>query len=219
MDESGAVRAVIFDVGETLIDESRLWLRWAHRLGVTPLTLLGAIGACAATDRPVEEAFTLVRPGIDVAAADTAWALDDPAGLRNGFDADDLYPDVRPALTELRAAGLGLVIAGNQPARALASLRAMDLPVDEIRNSAELGVDKPHPDFFAAAADLAGVAPNLIAYVGDRIDNDVLPAAAAGMRPILIRRGPWGHLHAHRPEAARVTVIDSLHELTHVMMH
>ena len=35
------------------------------------------------------------------------------------------------------------------------------------------------------------MAPEEIAYVGDRTDNDVLPAADAGMRPILIRRGPW----------------------------
>lgn len=210
---AAAIRAVVFDVGETLVDESRLWLRWADRLGVTALTFLGALGACAAGDRPVEDAFELVRPGIDVAAEEAAWAAADPDGLRNGFDADDLYPDVRPALTRMRDAGLRLVIAGNQPPRALTSLRAMNLPVDEIRNSAELGVEKPDPGFFAAAADLAGVAPEQIAYVGDRTDNDVLPAADSGMRPILIRRGPWGHLHARRPEAARATIIDSLLEL------
>ena len=120
---------------------------------------------------------------------------------------------VRPALAQLRTSGLRLVIAGNQPPRALTALRAMDLPVDEIRNSAELGVEKPEPEFFVAAAELAGMPPQNIAYVGDRIDNDVLPAADAGMRPILIRRGPWGYLHARRPEAARATVIDSLLEL------
>jgi HAD superfamily hydrolase (TIGR01549 family) len=212
-ESAAAVRAVVFDVGETLVDESRLWLRWADRLGVTPLTFLGALGACAATERPGEDAFSLVRPDIDVAAEDAAWAADDPAGLRNSFDADDLYPDVRPALAQLRTSGLRLVIAGNQPPRALTALRAMDLPVDEIRNSAELGVEKPDPAFFNAAAELAGVAPEEIAYVGDRTDNDVLPAADAGMRPILIRRGPWGYLHARRPEAARATVIDSLLEL------
>ena len=214
MSESSAViRAVVFDVGETLVDESRLWLRWADRLGVTPLTFLGAIGACAATDRPVEDAFAIVRPGIDVAAEDAAWAADDPAGVRNGFDADDLYPDVRPALTRLRDSGLRLVIAGNQPPRALTALRAMDLPVDVIRNSAELGVEKPDPGFFAAAAELAGVIPEQIAYVGDRADNDVLPAADAGMWPILIRRGPWGYLHAQRPQSTRAKIIDSLLEL------
>ncbi|QAY71728.1 HAD family hydrolase [Xylanimonas protaetiae] len=207
------MRAVVFDVGETLVDETRIWTRWADRLGVTRLTMLGLIGACAALDRPVTDAFAMVRPGLNLETEEAAWAVDDPDGLRSGFDADDLYPDVIPALTALRAAGLRLVVAGNQPPRALAALRAMDLPVDEIRNSAELGVEKPAPAFFAAAADLAGAPVREIAYVGDRTDNDVLPAADAGMLAVLVRRGPWGYLHATRPEAARAHVVDSLLEL------
>ncbi len=207
------VRAVVFDVGETLVDETRIWSRWAERLGVTPLTMLGLIGACAAQDLPVDAAFDVVEPGFDVAAAEAAWAAEEPDGLRNQFDVDDLYDDVVPALTALREAGLRLVIAGNQPPAALAALRAMNLPVDEIRNSAEIGAEKPAPEFFAAVAELAGVPVHEIAYVGDRTDNDVLPAADAGMVPVLIRRGPWGYLHARRPEAARAHVIDSLLEL------
>ncbi|GAB2462712.1 HAD family hydrolase [Xylanimonas ulmi] len=207
------VRAVVFDVGETLIDETRIWTRWAARLGVPALTFHAMLGACAALDLPHQAAFDLVRPGLDLAAEEAAWAAADPDGLRNGFDAEDLYPDVVPALTALRAAGLRLVIAGNQPPHALTALRAMDLPVDAIRNSAELGVEKPDPAFFAAVADLAGVDASEIAYVGDRVDNDVLPAADAGMVPVLLRRGPWGYLHAHRPQAARAHVVDSLLDL------
>jgi FMN phosphatase YigB (HAD superfamily) len=40
-----------------------------------------------------------------------------------------------------------------------------------------------------------------IAYVGDRLDNDVLPARASGMTAILIVRGPWGRAHARLAEA------------------
>ncbi|HEV6955051.1 MAG TPA: HAD family hydrolase [Promicromonospora sp.] len=211
------VRTVVFDVGETLIDESRIWLRWAERLGVPPLTFLGVLGGCAALDRQHLDAFALVRPGLDVEEEAARWAQDDPDGLRNGFDADDLYPDVRPALTALREAGFDVVVAGNQPPAARAALEAMSLPVSAIRTSDEWGVQKPDPGFFARVAELSGVAPQEIAYVGDRLDNDVLPAADAGMRPILLRRGPWGYLHAERPEAARTTVIDSLTELPAVL--
>ncbi len=213
------VRAVVFDVGETLIDETRIWTRWADRLGVTRLTMLGLVGAAAALDRPVAWAFEAVRPGLDLDAEEAAWAAADPDGLRSGFDADDLYPDVLPAMTALRDGGLRLVIAGNQPPAALAALRTMNLPVDAIGNSAELGVEKPAPEFFAAAATLAGVDPTDVAYVGDRTDNDVLPAADAGMLPVLIRRGPWGHLHATRPEAARAHVIDTLLDLPRVLSY
>jgi len=207
------VRAVVFDVGETLIDETRIWTRWAERLGVPALTFLGVLGGCAALDQPHRRAFELVRPDVDLPAEIERWARDDPDGLRENFDADDLYPDVREALSALRAAGLVVVIAGNQPPQARAALEAMDLPADAIRTSDEWGVQKPDPRFFAQVAELSGVPAAEIAYVGDRLDNDVLPAADAGMVPVLIRRGPWGYLHAERPEASRATVVDSLLEL------
>jgi len=43
------------------------------------------------------------------------------------------------------------------------------------------GVSKSRPGFFRRIVDESGVAPNEIAYVGDRLDNDVLPAVDAGM--------------------------------------
>jgi FMN phosphatase YigB (HAD superfamily) len=46
-----------------------------------------------------------------------------------------------------------------------------------------------------------GCAPGEVAYVGDRVDNDVLPAVAAGMVAVHIRRGPWGRLQRTPPEA------------------
>ncbi|MFD2793846.1 HAD family hydrolase [Promicromonospora vindobonensis] len=211
------VRTVVFDVGETLIDESRIWLRWAERLGVPPLTFLGVLGGCAALDLPHQDAFEMMRPGLDVEAEIARWVQDEPDGLRNGFDADDLYPDVRPALAALREAGFDVVIAGNQPPEARAALEAMNLPVSAIRTSDEWGVQKPEPGLFVRVAELSGAAPEEIAYVGDRLDNDVLPAADAGMRAVLLRRGPWGYLHALRPDAARATVIDSLSELPEIL--
>ena len=53
-----------------------------------------------------------------------------------------------------------------------------------------------------------------IAYVGDRLDNDIVPAADFGMTAVFIERGPWGLLHAHSPNAARANAhIQSLSEL------
>ncbi|WP_245720391.1 hypothetical protein [Nocardia uniformis] len=41
--------------------------------------------------------------------------------------------------------------------------------------------------------------------MGDRIDNDVAPAKAAGMRTAYIQRGPWGWIHRDRPEVAELS--------------
>lgn len=211
------ITAVVFDVGETLIDETRIWKRWARRLGVPEFAFLGLLGGAAALDRPHQDAFDAVKPGFDVDTELRQWAEEDPDGLRENFDEDDLYPDVRQALHGLREAGIRVVIAGNQPPQARQALEKMELPTDAIFTSAEWGVEKPHADFFAKVAQVAQADAEHICYVGDRLDNDVLPASRAGMMPVLIRRGPWGYLHSQRPEAAEVTVIDSLDELITIL--
>ncbi|MFG1942706.1 HAD family hydrolase [Nonomuraea sp. NPDC048826] len=209
------IKAVVLDVGETVIDETRIWSRWADRLGVPRFVLMGVLGGMAALDRSYSEGFELVRPGFDVEAEMAAWERDEPDSLRNHFDADDLYPDVREALGGLREAGYAVILAGNQPERARDALLAMDLPVDSVYTSDGWGVAKPDPAFFAKVAAVAGREPGEILYVGDRFDNDVIPAAAAGMRTALLRRGPWGYLHAARPEAREVAdvIADDLHAL------
>ncbi|MFF3667525.1 HAD family hydrolase [Microtetraspora malaysiensis] len=208
------MRSLVFDVGETLIDETRIWSRWADRLGVPRLTFMGVLGGMAALDRSHADAFQVIRPGLDLDAEIAAWRAEDPDSLRENFDGDDLYPDVRDSLAALRAAGYELIIAGNQPSQAYDALLAMDLPVDAIHTSAAWEVEKPAPEFFAKVAAVAGRSPEEILYVGDRIDNDVRPAKGAGMRAALLRRGPWGYLHAERPEASQADlVVDSLADL------
>ena len=79
--------------------------------------------------------------------------------------------------------------------------------------SEELGVHKPSPDFYVEALRLMGdPKPSSVAYVGDRLDNDVFPAATAGMRPIWIRRGPWAAITTETPPAGTL-IVDSLTEM------
>lgn len=209
-----AIRSVVFDVGETLIDETRIFERWAERLGVARLAFFATMGAVMNEGRPLADTFRLVRPGFDVGAEIEAWRVEEPEGLRTGFDSADLYSDARACLAALRDDGLRVLIAGNQPAEARPALEAMDLAVEAIHVSEEWGVAKPDPEFFALVRQAAGCAPGEIVYVGDRVDNDVLPAKAAGMRSVLLRRGPHGYLHSERPEAKRAdAVMDTLHEL------
>ena len=63
-------------------------------------------------------------------------------------------------------------------------------------------MEKPSLAFFDRIAEAAQRPAREIAYVGDRLDNDIAPAREAGMTAIFIRRGPWGHIQAGRPEAA-----------------
>src|SRR5205823_9826208 len=112
------------------------------------------------------------------------------------------------------AEGYLVGIGGNQPADRASSLRELDLPADVVLTSGELGADKPSLEFFVRFAAQARIRPQEAAYVGDRVDNDVLPAKEAGMVAVFLRRGPWAAVHARWPEAAAADLtIDSLDQL------
>ena len=173
----------------------------------------------ASQGRSHREVFEVLRPGFDLQGELERWRTDDPDGLRSNFDGDDLYADVRPTFRRLREMGKRIMIAGNQPVEARAALEAMELGADAILISAGVGVEKPTPGFFEKVSEALGVRVGEILYVGDRVDNDVLPAKASGMQTALIRRGPWGYLHAEWPQAAEAdAIIDSLSEIPELLM-
>lgn len=203
------VRLIVFDVGETLIDESRMWGEWADWLGVTRLAFFAALGGVIWARKHHREVYELVRPGIDIARERAARG-----NAMTRIEARDLYPDAAPCLGRLRAAGYRIGLAGNQPADAEAQIRALGLAVDFVASSARWGAEKPDPVFFRRIVDESGVPPDQIAYVGDRLDNDVLPAIDAGMVGVFLRRGPWGLIHAAWPEVARARLrLETLDEL------
>ena len=209
------VRAVVFDVGETLVDENRLWLAWADWLGIQPLTFLGVLGAVIARGGDHREPFRILRPDLDLRETERERAR---AGVPNVIGPDDLYPDAVAALEGLRRAGYRVGVAGNQPQAAEALFRGLDVPLDLVASSETLGVEKPDPRFFAAVAERLALTPAEVAYVGDRLDNDVRPAATAGMRAIFLRRGPWAWVQAGRdpvPEAE--ATIDDLASIVDVV--
>ena len=211
LEQEMPIKAVCFDVGETLIDETRHWDDWAQFLGVPRLTLFTAIGVVMSRGQSLRKVFEIFRPDIDFS---TVRAKRAEAGYRYDFIHADLYPDAIPCLTELRARGYRVIIAGNQPEASEDALTRLGVPADHIASSAGWGVSKPDPRFFAKVIEAAGFPADQIAYVGDRVDNDVVPARAAGMTAVFLRRGPWGWMHEERPEIEQAHLrLASLHGL------
>jgi HAD superfamily hydrolase (TIGR01662 family) len=193
------LEAVVFDVGETLVDEDGYWHEAARVAGVPHHVLLAALGV------------TIGR-GEDHRSLWGHLGIDKPAAVEDVvYQREHLHPDAEPCLAAVRAAGYVVAVAGNQTEALEAWTHSLGLPLDLVVSSVSLGARKPAPAFFARLAERLGVDPGRIAYVGDRVDNDVVPAAAAGLVAVHIRRGPWGRLQAPSP-AARLTV-DSLAEL------
>jgi len=154
-----ALSVVVFDVGETLVDEATTYDRWE-----------------------AEGETTLV------------------------FEDRDLHADALGCLAALRARGLRLGAAGNMYAHHESYLRPH---VDFVGSSERWGVEKPDSGFFAHVVDESGVPAEEIIYVGDRVDNDVVPALAAGLHAVRVRRGE----HARVESAEGTVTIDSLDEL------
>jgi FMN phosphatase YigB (HAD superfamily) len=190
-----AVSIVAFDVGETLIDETGMWERAADAAGVPRFTLMGVLGGLAARGAHHDDVWSIL--GVKHPAA--TW------------EPRDWSPDALPAIGALRAGGHRVWAAGNTPLETEEQLRPH---VDFVGSAARWGVSKPAPEFFARLIEETGAPPEKIAYVGDRVDNDVLPALAAGLVAVHIRRGPWGLLH----ETPRGAIeIRSLGELSAVL--
>lgn len=175
------LRAVVLDVGETLVDESRAWGDLARAAGVTPFTLTAAIGAVMSRGGDHRQAWELL-------------GVAPPASVPD-IRPEDLYPDALECLRSARAAGLVVGVAGNQPGGAEQALRSAGADVDFIATSATWGVAKPSPEFFERVVVASGVPAHQVLHVGDRLDNDIRPARAAGLRTAWLRRGPWALLH------------------------
>jgi HAD superfamily hydrolase (TIGR01549 family) len=201
---------VCLDVGETLIDETRTWSLWADVLGIPRLTFMAALGAVIARGGEHSGVFGV----FGIAEADWRAMLPAVEERYRGFQEQDLYPDARPTLPALAAAGYRVAVLANQPASRTNQLRALGIAPEVMAMSEELGVAKPAPAFFARAIELMGRPdPAQVAYVGDRVDNDVLPAMAAGMRGVWIRRGPWGAIQAPPADRQPALTVSTLDEL------
>ena len=118
------------------------------------------------------------------------------------------FDDVRPALEAARARGQRLVVVSNWDVSLVGVLRGLELEAlfDGIVTSAGAGVRKPSPAIFEQALTLAGVSAAEALHVGDTHDEDVAGARAAGIEPVLIRRGDG-------PPVPGVRNISSLAEL------
>jgi HAD superfamily hydrolase (TIGR01549 family) len=185
------IKGVVFDVGETLIDETGMWTRAAEVAGVTPFTLMGVLGGLIAQNRHHDDVWEIL--GVERPAS--KWTD------------DDWYPDALPCVERLHDVGYRVCAVGNTPQFVEEELGRR---IEVLGSSESWGVAKPDPAFFARVVQAVDAAPEKIAYVGDRVDNDVAPALAAGLVGVHVRRGPWGYLHEPPPEAIRIAALDEL---------
>lgn len=100
------------------------------------------------------------------------------------------FDDTFETLEHLKRAGYKLGIIANQTMGMAERLNSWGLLkfFDVIAASAELGVSKPNRLIFKKALELAGCLPQNSVMVGDRLDNDIIPAKSLEMKTIWVRK-------------------------------
>jgi FMN phosphatase YigB (HAD superfamily) len=117
------VTAFVFDVGETLVDETGMWERAAEAAGVPAFTLMGVLGGLAARGEHHRRAWEI----LGVEPPHSTWTI------------DDFYSDALPCLAALRAKGQ-LAAVGNTPESVENDLRPH---VDFVGSSERWNIEKP----------------------------------------------------------------------------
>lgn len=207
-------RAVIFDLGGTLVDwpgwvedAPRMWATChEHLLATLPGYPWPPRDEFVAAMREAEMAHWrrvetehwsgppsglltegFRRLGRHPEEAELLAALDGYARAVNGWAI--VFPDSRETLETLRARGYRLGLLSNTWWAAdwhNADLAAHGLAdyLDELVYTSDLPHSKPHPTVFEEVAERLGVEHEACVMIGDRMIDDVSGALAAGMRAV-----------------------------------
>jgi putative hydrolase of the HAD superfamily len=192
-------RAVLFDIGGPL-DMEFAWEIAVDGAIASACGLEGIRVDQAMIDEASEAAVAAFAPNAYTHMIETLCGGDPRTvervrqrvrAMTGNLDVFQLRPDIDGLLRRLRERGLSLGIVANQPEAVRE--RLMRAGIGDLFAyqglSGFTGFSKPDPRAFQAAAEALGVTPADCIMVGDRIDNDIVPAKALGMAAILLRGG------------------------------
>ena len=189
----GSVDFVFLDIGGVLYDDRVYAEAWRRALREAGHAFSDEAFDAEYADARREQSRSFRRrlaerfagPGADLEA------LEAQASRYWHYPPSALHDDVRGCLERLRDAGYRLGVIANQPTAVRDALTRDGLvPFFEVWGiSDDLGLQKPDPRLFVHALATAAVDPTHAVMVGDRLDYDVRPAKAAGMRTVWVLRG------------------------------
>ena len=114
-------------------------------------------------------------------------------------------------ILEQLAEDFTLALAGNAPASITDVLHDLGV-LRWFRHrdvSGTIGIKKPDERFFRTILDKAGFSPSEAIMIGDRLDNDIIPAKRLGLLTIWFRQGRYAVLEPRAAdEIPDVTIFD-----------
>ena len=216
-------RAILFDVGGP-IDMEFAWEIAVDGAIASACGLEGIRVDQAMIDEASEAAVAAFAPDAYVHMIGTLCGGDPRTidrvrqrvrAMTGNLDVFQLRPNIDGLLRRLRERGLGLGIVANQPQAARERLaRAGIGDLFEYQGLSGLtGFSKPDPRAFQEAAEALGMTPADCVMVGDRIDNDIVPAKTLGMATILLRGGRHRRQRPRTPEEEPDAMVTDVLEL------
>ena len=197
------VKWIFFDIGSTLVDESAV-----YENRISEIACSYDINRNEFMAKVKLRAQTNPKPIISVAAD---YGAKVPAWRH---DLETLYPDAKEVLQKLRQKYKLGIIANQDFGTEQRLINIGICPfIDLVIASAEEGVEKPELRIFQIALDRAGCKPDEAVMVGDRIDNDIIPAKKIGMKTVWIKQSFGGLSEPHSEEEHPDYSVDSLSEL------
>ena len=197
------VKWLFFDIGSTLVDETKVYNDIFQKIAVAGGVSVEevktrAIGFYKQNKRGHREVIRLL--GVDYPEWSPLY--------------EELYPDTMECLRILKKK-YKLGIIANQIPGAEKRLEEMGIRryFDVIVSSAEEGVAKPDPRIFNIALIRAGCTPEQAVMIGDRIDNDIVPAKQMGMKTVWIRQGVGRYWNIQGDSETPGYEVNSLSEL------
>ncbi len=178
---------IFFDVGSTLVDERETYRLFSKRCVET----LSSAGRVVTLDEFEEKLVEYSRKNQDPIRE--TWSYFTIAGVERpqwNHSTDCLYPDTKAVLEQLQRDYRMGVIANQKEnlAERLENWGIADY-FQLVLSSSVVGYSKPDVRIFSSALELAGVLPQEVIYIGDRIDNDMIPAKKLGMTTIWLQAG------------------------------
>lgn len=149
----------------------------------------------------------------DMATFDTLWARYHTL-CKEGDPGHTLMPGIGEVLADL-ASDFSLVIAGQYGRSLLDILEQHDLAryLSSRITQDDFRITKPDPRYYEQILARSGHAAERSVMVGDRIDNDVIPAKAVGMSTIRVRVGLHASQEPRTPEEMPDIEVSSVAEL------
>ena len=194
---------IFFDIGSTLVDESAV-----YENRISEITRRYHLNRNEFIAKVKLRAQTNPKPIISVAAD---YGAKVPAWRH---DLETLYPDAKEVLQELgQKYKLGII--ANQDYGT--EKRLIDFGIrpyiDLVIASAEEGFEKPDLRIFKLAFDRVNCKPEEAVMVGDRLDNDIIPANKIGMTTVWIKQGFGGLAEPKSKDEQPDYTVDNLNEL------